>query len=81
MLIHIIKLLQSCFKEILIDQEILENGNFGRYTESMIKIYQERNKIEKTGIIDEILINSIKGILLTNKKFRRAIIKIKTLKI
>ena len=44
--------------------------------EKIIKNYELINFI-----IDEILINSIKGILLTNKKFRRAIIKIKTLKI
>lgn len=34
-----IKLLQSCLREVLADQEILENGNFGRYTENMIKLF------------------------------------------
>jgi len=50
--------MQKSLRILYPEQQILDNGHFGHYTESVIKNFQIKNKIAPSGILDQNLLNS-----------------------
>ena len=55
--------LQSCL-EFLTGQSITQNGHFGRYTEKLVKMFQQSINIAQDGIVNELIWQKIIGMIL-----------------